>query len=179
MDKQSVYILKNIGTLERLREVLEEYQLYDTNDENVFFLYGYKTLHHGARETYRILKHMQISLKRNPVKISLEWLALTMGTSEEAQSSRIKQLERHSLIKIIKKPYQLNQYEILELLPDFTFVETVYKLIRRRMLAEQVNQLSRASDPVAKIDLYKNIENLKQLGATYHKSNRIACSLTE
>jgi len=179
MRSKDVYIIKHIGGLTRLKEILEEYQVYDTNNENVFLLYGYKTMHDGAKQTYKALAHLKTSLKQNPVKVSLDLLATILGTSEEAQSARLKELTRHNLIRIIKRPYELNQYEILELLPDFTFAETIYKLIRRRMMSDQLHQLKKSLNPIEKISIYENVKNLQNLGASHPEAESVIKVLLE
>jgi len=167
MRKQDIYIIKSEGSLRRIKDLLEVYSLFDIDNEDVFLLYGYKTLHPACKETYRVMRNHQKSLKTNPIKISLDLLAEELGTSEDTQSDRIKQLEKHELVIKYKTMYDYNNYQILQPLPDFTFAETIYKLCNRRELGSLIHEVKRLSDPKEKINKMIRIQNLVNKGTAH------------
>lgn len=178
-NSSEIFIISSPGGLGRLKDILEEYQVYDYEEDSAYLTYGYKTLHDGAKQTYRVLKYQAKALKKNPVKISLEILSIILGTTEEAQSARIKQLEKHNLVTVTKRPYELNQYKVNDPLPDFTFAETIYKLIRRQMLGEAIFKLKKSSNPIEKISIYEEIRNLTSLGAAHQDLEQLPSLLLE
>lgn len=177
MKKENIYIIKSEGSLQRIKDLLEVYNLFEVNNEDVFLLYGYKTLHPACKETYRVLRNHQKSLKTNPIKISLDLLADELGTSTDTQSDRIKQLEKHELIIRNKTMYDYNTYQVLQPLPDFTFAETLYKLCNRRELGSLIHEVKRSTDPKEKISKMIRIQNLVNKGAMHPDLHLIDSSL--
>lgn len=167
MKKQEIHIIKSQGSLQRIKDLLDVYTLFDINNEDAFLLYGYKTLHPGCKETYRVLKNHQKSLKTNPVKISLDLLGIELGTSIDTQADRIRELEKHELIVKHRHMYECNTYQILQPLPDITFVDTLKKLIYRRDLGNLIYEVTSLTDPREKIDKMLKIKMLVNKGA-YH-----------
>lgn len=167
MKKQRIHIIKSDASLQRIKDMLEHYSLFEVNNEDAFLLYGYKTLHPGAKDTYRVLRNHQKALKTNPVKISLDLLAIELGTSADSQADRIAQLSAHELVIRHKAMYECNSYQILQPLPDFTFAQTLHALINRRELGELIHSIKNEKNMKEKLTKLQKAKNLKNKGI-YH-----------
>ncbi len=162
MASKDIYIIKNKGGLLRIKELLEEYAIYDNTDDSPYLMYGYKTLNDQCKQTYRVLYNLKKSLNQNPIKISLDYLSTVLSTSEDTQTLRLKELEKHELLKVIRKPYDLNSYEIYEPLPDYTFVKTIYELIKRKQLSIAINtykSTSNLQEQLTQLNIIKVLAN--------------------
>jgi hypothetical protein len=164
MKKQKISIIKSEGSLQRIKEMLENYSLFDINNEDAFILYGYKTLHPGAKDTYRVLKNHQKALKSNPVKVSLDLLGIELGTSSDSQADRISQLVAHELVIKHKSMYECSSYQILTPLPDFTFAQTLHTLINRRELGQLIHEVKKETNLQERITKMQKIKTLVKKG---------------
>ena len=167
MKKQKISIIKSAGSLQRIRDMLENYSLFDVNNEDAFILYGYKTLHPGAKDTYRVLRNHQKSLKTNPVKVSLDLLSIELGTSADSQADRISQLVAHELVVKHKSMYECSSYQILTPLPDFTFAQTLYTLINRRELGQLIHEVNKETNPQVRLTKLEEVKILVNKGARH------------
>jgi len=179
MKKQKISIIKSEGSLQRIKDMLENYSLFDINNEDAFILYGYKTLHPGAKDTYRVLRNHQKSLKINPVKVSLDLLGIELGTSADSQADRISQLVAHELVIKHKAMYECSSYQILQPLPDFTFAQTLYTLINRRELGELIHEVRRETNPMYKIEKMQKIKAITAKGISHPDLHYVNTGLSQ
>jgi hypothetical protein len=168
------FIIEKKGTLRRLQKILDEFQMYDMNNQSVFLLYGYKTLSAEAKETYYSLKTLQniaSSKKKGPgyIEVSLDYLATVFNTTTDCQSQRIAKLEQHGLVSKDRRSYQVNRYYIHDPLPDSTFVQTICSLIRRKKLGQLLSKLKSTNNTQEKIDYITKIKVLQERGAWHYQ----------
>ena len=157
-----------------IKDMLSEFTLVELKGfKDVFVSLGYKNLSSSDKETYYALKELAMlnyGAERDPyVKygissectVSLDYLAVALGTSIECQSRRTKKLENCKLIKKTYQKYKSNKYIVnLNPLPDSTFVDTINKLKLRRECYTVIKEWNSSLDPIQRIETALKLREL-------------------
>ena len=162
--------------ISKIFDMLTNYQLWNPSDKAAILRYGYKNLSSGDKETYYVLKDLTLLSAQGKsnafCKVSAEYLAIVLGTSEKSQRRRIDNLESTKLITTtISKRYSANLYYVnLEPLPDTTFVETIEKLIMRKKLYALINTMRHSNNAAEKLECALKIKEIDPSGAFTSRS---------
>ena len=172
--KDKFFRITSTPTLERVSELLTEFNLFTMYNEDSFLSLGYKTLSSKSKETYKLMRSLsKLNNKDSTIEVSLEYFATYFDTTEAAQSQRIQQLVDHGLVEIRRRAYHLNSYDIIEPTPDSTFVYSAIKLIRRKRLGDAAYKYDYSSNAKEKIQLLIQINHLVSKGARHFKARSI------
>jgi hypothetical protein len=178
------FLISKKETLEKISELIKEYSLGEYSEENVFLQLGYKNLSSADKQTYSLLRGIaKINLKNKQIgsamcKVSLDYIAVALGTSEDCQSARIKKLQQCGLVKIIRRAYCNNSYQILEPMPDASFCRTIVRLNRRKNLGLLLSRIKSIKDPGERVDCLLQITKLVERNTTHYNLKNVISNTT-
>ena len=169
------YAITNESGQHRVRSLLQELNIGTPINSLIYVKFGYKILSAQDKETYYFLRDIselnQKKTNRPVCHTNLDYLSISLGTSESAQHHRIKKLEKYNLLKILAN----GDYYIFDSpYPDSTFVNTTVKLIRRRRLGELIRLHDACNNPSMRIEYLTEINKLNSMGVSHTKKETLS-----
>lgn len=163
------YPITNKSGQRRVFILLQELNIGVPVNSLIYVRFGYKILSAQDKETYYLLRDIcQINSKKDnkPIcRTDLDYLSISLGTTESTQHHRIKKLEKYNLLKILAN----GDYLIYDSpYPDSTFVSTTIKLIRRKRLGELIRLYNACNNPFTRIEYLSEINRLKSMGTSHN-----------
>jgi hypothetical protein len=168
------HIITNKSSQQRVHLLLQELNIGSPINSLIYIKFGYKILSPQDKETYYLLRDIsQINYRKTnePIcSINLDYLSISLGTTESSQHRRIKKLEKCKLLETLPNG---DYFIYSEPYPDSTFVSTTVKLIRRKRLGELIRLYNSCNNPVLRINYLSEINKLKAQGVTHSKLETI------
>lgn len=169
------YAITNESGQHRVHTLLQELNIGTPINSLIYVRFGYKVLSAQDKETYYLLRDIcDLNQKKtsHPIcRTDLDYLSISLGTSESAQHHRIKKLEKYNLLKILTNG---DYYIFNSPYPDSTFVNTTIKLIRRRRLGELIRLHDSCNNPSLRIEYLTKINELNSIGTTHNKKETLS-----
>jgi hypothetical protein len=168
------HLITNKSSQRRVYLLLQELNISSPINSLIYIKFGYKVLSPQDKETYYVLRDVsQINYHKTnqpTCNIDLDYLSISLGTTESSQHRRIKKLEKCKLLETLPNG---DYYIYVEPYPDSTFVSTTVKLIRRKRLGELIRLHNSCNNPILRINYLSEINKLKAQGATHSRLGTI------
>lgn len=182
--ENSWYVITDVNELTELYDKLTNFNVWNPEDTSIFLKYGYKNLSTGDKETYYELRDLaRISKSKqnlNYCKVSYQYLALVLGTTERCQMYRIQKLETAQLVSIDRHKSTANHYYVnMNPNPDSTFIETIDKAITRKMVLNLIYRYCSTNNIAERLELGRQIAELDSEKLYYDTFKKAAEKIEE